>query len=25
VTTLRDPDVMGELEAKIAEARDAED
>jgi len=24
VTTLRDPDVMGELEAKIAEARDAE-
>jgi acetyl-CoA synthetase len=25
VTTLRDPDVMGELEAKIAEARDSED
>jgi acetyl-CoA synthetase len=25
VTTLRDPDVMGELEGKIAEARDAED
>jgi acetyl-CoA synthetase len=25
VTTLRDPDVMGELEAKIAEQRDAED
>jgi acetyl-CoA synthetase len=25
VTTLRDPDVMGELEAKIAEHRDAED
>jgi len=25
VTTLRDPDVMGELEAKIAEARDGED
>jgi len=25
VTTLRDPDVMGELETKIAEARDAED
>ena len=25
VTTLRDPGVMGELEAKIAEARDAED
>jgi acetyl-CoA synthetase len=25
VTTLRDPDVMGELESKIAEARDAED
>jgi acetyl-CoA synthetase len=25
VTTLRDPDVMGELEAKIAEARDTED
>jgi acetyl-CoA synthetase len=24
VTTLRDPDVMGELETKIAEARDAE-
>jgi len=24
VTTLRDPDVMGELESKIAEARDAE-
>ncbi len=24
VTTLRDPDVMGELEAKIAEARDGE-
>jgi acetyl-CoA synthetase len=24
VTTLRDPDVMGELEAKIAEARDSE-
>jgi acetyl-CoA synthetase len=24
VTTLRDPDVMGELEGKIAEARDAE-
>jgi acetyl-CoA synthetase len=25
VTTLRDPDVMGELETKIAERRDAED
>jgi acetyl-CoA synthetase len=25
VTTLRDPDVMGELEGKIAEARDSED
>jgi len=25
VTTLRDPDVMGELESKIAEARDGED
>ena len=25
VTTLRDPDVMGELEARIAEARDGED
>jgi acetyl-CoA synthetase len=25
VTTLRDPDVMGELEAKIAEARNSED
>jgi acetyl-CoA synthetase len=25
VTTLRDPDVMGELETKIAEARDSED
>jgi len=25
VTTLRDPDVMGELESKIAEARDTED
>jgi acetyl-CoA synthetase len=25
VTTLRDPDVMSELEAKIAESRDAED
>ncbi len=25
ITTLRDPDVMGELEAKIAEQRDAED
>jgi acetyl-CoA synthetase len=25
VTTLRDPDVMGELESKIAEARDSED
>jgi acetyl-CoA synthetase len=25
VTTLRDPDVMGELETKIAEARNAED
>jgi acetyl-CoA synthetase len=25
VTTLRDPDVMGELEAKIAEQRDVED
>jgi acetyl-CoA synthetase len=25
VTTLRDPDVMGELESKIAEQRDAED
>jgi acetyl-CoA synthetase len=25
VTTLRDPDVMGELETKIAEARDGED
>ncbi len=25
VTTLRDPDVMGELEAKIAELRDSED
>ena len=24
VTTLRDPDVMGELEAKIAEERDRE-
>jgi acetyl-CoA synthetase len=25
VTTLRDPDVMAELEAKIAAERDAED